>query len=94
MGPAERRPARAGPAFSLLISQSVWEHHFLLALPVAILAVETRWRERPLAVAVSLFLVLGMPTFDLYPLGYHRLAGLIGLLVLTRPKRPLAGPDA
>jgi hypothetical protein len=81
-------------AFSLLISQSVWEHHFLLALPVAILAVETRWRERPLAVAVSLFLVLGMPTFDLYPLGYHRLAGLIGLLVLTRPKRPLAGPDA
>jgi hypothetical protein len=74
-------------AFSLLISQSVWEHHFLLALPLVILAVATRWRERPLAVAVSVFLLLGMPTFDLFPLSYHRAAGLIGLLVVTRPGR-------
>jgi hypothetical protein len=74
-------------AFSLLISQSVWEHHFLLALPLVILAVATRWRERPLAVAVCAFLVLGMPTFDLFPLSYHRAAGLIGLLVVTRPSR-------
>src|SRR5262245_65534 len=81
-------------AFSLLISQSVWEHHFLFALPLVILAVATRWRERPLAVAISAFLVLGMPTFDLYPLSYHRLAGLIGLLVVTRPagaKQPSGG---
>jgi hypothetical protein len=44
-------------------------------LPLVILAVATRWRERPLAVAISAFLVLGMPTFDLYPLSYHRAAG-------------------
>ena len=75
-------------AFSLLISQSVWEHHFVFALPLVILAVATRWRERPLAVAVCVFLMLGMPTFDLFPLSYHRAAGLIGLLVVTRPSRP------
>jgi hypothetical protein len=74
-------------AFSLLISQSVWEHHFLLALPLVILAVATRWRERPVLVGACVFLVLGMPTFDLYPLSYHRAAGLIGLLVVTRPDR-------
>jgi len=74
-------------AFSLLISQSVWEHHFLFALPLVILAVATKWRERPLAVAVSVFLMLGMPTFDLFPLSYHRAAGLLGLLAVTRPSR-------
>jgi len=75
-------------AFSLLISQSVWEHHFLLALPLVILAIATRWRARPLAVAASAFLMLGMPTFDLFPLSYHRAAGLLGLLAVTRPSRP------
>ena len=88
-GPAHGRllaNAADALAFSLLISQSVWEHHFLFALPLVILAVATRWRERPLAVAVSVFLVLGMPTFDLFPLSYHRAAGLIGLLVVTRPE--------
>jgi hypothetical protein len=89
-GPAHGRllaNAADALAFSLLISQSVWEHHFLFALPLVILAVATRWRERPLAVAVSVFLVLGMPTFDLFPLSYHRAAGLIALLVVTRPGR-------
>ena len=76
-------------AFSLLMSQSVWEHHFLFALPLVIVAVATRWSERPLAVAISAFLVLGMPTFDLYPISYHRAAGLIGLLLVTRPRRAI-----
>jgi hypothetical protein len=80
-------------AFSLLISQSVWEHHFVLALPLVILAAATRWRERPLAIAISAFLVLGVPTFDLYPLSYHRAAGLIALLVVTRPARATKGSD-
>ena len=95
---ARERSGAAGPdrllangadalAFSLLMSQSVWEHHFLFALPLVIVAVAMKWRERPLAVAISAFLVLGMPTFDLYPLSYHRLAGLIGLLAVTRPAR-------
>ncbi len=74
-------------AFSLRISQSVWEHHFLFALPLVIVAIATQWRERPVAVAVCVFLMLGMPTFDLFPLSYHRAAGLVGLLAVTRPSR-------
>src|SRR5262245_13009579 len=74
-------------AFSLLISQSVWEHHFLFALPLVIEAVATRGRERPAAVAVSAFLLLGMPTFVLFPFGSRRAAGLLALVVLTRPRR-------
>jgi hypothetical protein len=89
-GPGRERALLANAAdalaFSLLISQSVWEHHFLLALPLAIEAVATRGRERPGAIAAAAFLMLGMPTFDLYPLGYHRAAGLLWLLVLTRPR--------
>jgi hypothetical protein len=101
---ARERAAAPGPdrllangadalAFSLLISQSVWEHHFLFALPLVILAIATRWRERPLAVAVSVFLILGMPTFDLFPLSYHRAAGLLGLLAVTRPGRARREPS-
>ncbi|HEY8156257.1 MAG TPA: glycosyltransferase 87 family protein [Myxococcota bacterium] len=89
-GPApDRLLANAADAlaFSLLISQSVWEHHFLFALPLVILAIATRWQQRPLAVAVSVFLILGMPTFDLFPLSYHRAAGLLWLLAVTRPGR-------
>jgi len=78
-------------AFSLLISQSVWEHHFLLALPLVILAIATQWQKRPLAVAAAAFLILGMPTFDLFPLSYHRVVGLLGLLAVTRPRRSLDG---
>jgi hypothetical protein len=73
-------------ALSLLISQSVWEHHFLLALPLVIQAVATRGRERPGAIAAATFLMLGMPTFDLFPLAHHRAAGLLWLLVLSRPR--------
>lgn len=84
-------------AFSLLVSPSVWEHHYVLALPLALWAVALRGRERPAAVALGLFLMLGMPTFDLFPLSLHRLGGMLLLLALTPPQR-LGGeaprPDA
>jgi hypothetical protein len=42
-------------------------------------------------VALGLFLMLGMPTFDLFPLSLHRLGGMLLLLALT-PSRRLAAP--
>jgi hypothetical protein len=72
-------------AFALLVSPSVWEHHYVLALPLALWAVATRWRERPGGLALGIFLMLAMPTFDLFPLSYHRLAGMLLLLALTSP---------
>ena len=70
-------------AFALLVSPSVWEHHYVLALPLALWAVALRGRERPGLVALGIFLMLCMPTFDLYPLSLHRLAGMLLLLALT-----------
>ncbi|HVN36654.1 MAG TPA: glycosyltransferase family 87 protein [Myxococcota bacterium] len=74
-------------AFSLLVSPSVWEHHYVLALPLALVAAALRGSERPGLVALGLFLVFGMPTFDLFPLSLHRLAGMWMLLALTPARR-------
>jgi hypothetical protein len=38
-------------------------------------------------VALGIFLMLGMPTFDLFPLSAHRLAGMLLLLWLTPARR-------
>ncbi len=88
--PAELRLCANGAdalACSLLISQSVWEHHFVFALPLMLLGAAWRGRERPGALALAGLLVFGLPTFDLFPLSYHRAAGLLLLLGLTRPPR-------
>ena len=79
-------------AFSLLVSPSVWEHHYVLALPLALVAVSLRGSDRPGLVALGLFLVFGMPTFDLFPLSLHRLAGMLMLLALTPARRLDASP--
>ena len=79
-------------AFSLLISQSTWEHHYVFAIPLMIRAVASRGREAPLGVAAAGFLALWMPTFDLFPISYHRAVGLVGLLWLTRPGRAAKDP--
>lgn len=76
-------------ALGLLLSPIVWEHHYLLALPLVIWAmanqrtVEQLWR-----VALSAFLIFVIPTFDFFPLSYHRLAGLL-LLLGTLPPMPI-----
>ena len=79
-------------AFSLLVSPSVWEHHYVLALPLALVSVALRGRDRPGLVALGIFLAFGMPTFDLFPLSLHRLAGMGMLLALTPARRLDASP--
>jgi hypothetical protein len=71
----------------LLASPSVWEHHFVLAIPLALWVAALRGRERPVAVAVAAGLVFWVPTFDLFPLSYHRMAGLVMMLHLASPDR-------
>lgn len=68
----------------LLVSPVVWEHHYVLALPLVawgLLAAEPR--RRPLVVA-SAVLMLAVPTFDLFPFSFHRLAGLVLFLAATQ----------
>jgi hypothetical protein len=37
-------------------------------------------------VVACILAMLAMPTFDVFPLGHHRVAGLLGLLLLTAPR--------
>ncbi|MBD3243831.1 MAG: DUF2029 domain-containing protein [Chitinivibrionales bacterium] len=82
----------------LVVSPMVWTHHFVLVLPAAVYAAATFSGTRLKAVLVSLALILLIPTFDLYPLSYHRIAGLLllgsVLLAAGTGARSAAEPDA
>jgi hypothetical protein len=74
-------------AFALMISPMVWEHHYVMTLPLAFWSIATVGRKHPWLVGVALVLMMGLPTFNVYPFSYHRLAGLLLLLVTTSPRR-------
>jgi hypothetical protein len=73
-------------ALMLLLSPMVWEHHYVLALPLAVWAVATQGRSRPWSIGFALVLMFAVPTFDVFPLSYHRIAGLLTLVALTPPR--------
>ncbi len=74
-------------AIGLLISPSVWEHHYVLAIPIAIWAVATQGYDRPWQVSIGTFLIFCLPTFDVFPFSFHRITGLLMLLDATSPQR-------
>jgi len=71
-------------AIPLLVSPIVWEHHYIFAIPVVLLAIaQVGPSVRILAGAVLMFAV---PTFDLFPLSAHRLVGLMLILLENSPR--------
>ncbi len=72
-------------ALALLVPPVVWEHHYVLAIPIVLWAIATRWRDKPWQVGIGAFLIFVLPTFDVFPFSYHRLIGLLILLSLTSP---------
>jgi Glycosyltransferase family 87 len=72
-------------SLGLLISPSVWEHHYVLAIPIAVWAIATRGYEKPWTVGISTFLMFCLPTFDVFPFSYHRILGLLVLLYIASP---------
>jgi hypothetical protein len=72
---------------SLLISPSVWEHHLVVAIPIAIWALATRRKDQFLLVAIGTFLIFCVPIYDIFPFSYNRLVGLLMLLYLTSPEK-------
>ncbi|MCB0124116.1 MAG: DUF2029 domain-containing protein [Caldilineaceae bacterium] len=73
-------------ALALIASPVVWEHHYLLAMPIVIWGVAQSRNERQLwRIALSAFLIFVLPTFDVYPFSYHRLAGLLLLMATLEP---------
>lgn len=79
-------------ALMLLLSPMVWEHHYVLALPLAVWAAATQGLSRPWPIGVALLLMFAVPTFDVFPLSYHRIAGLLMLVTLTPPRQVLPRP--
>jgi hypothetical protein len=79
-------------AFALIASPIVWEHHYVLAIPLVLLAVLEHGRRRPWVVGWAAFLIGVVPVFDVYPFSYHRLAGLLLLLAATPPTVTEAEP--
>jgi Glycosyltransferase family 87 len=72
-------------ALGLMISPSVWEHHYTIAIPIALWAIVTRRRDRPWLTSLGVFLIFCLPTFDVFPLSHHRMLGLFILVYLTNP---------
>ena len=72
----------------LLVSPVAWEHHFVWALPLAVVAVARAGTQQPGRIALGAFLIFGLPTFDVFPLSYHRLVGLILLMLAVGGSQP------
>lgn len=79
-------------ALTLMVAPSVWEHHYVLAIPIMIWAVAGWGSRYPIALASAAILIFALPTFDVFPLSYHRIAGLVMLLWVTRKQPEPLGP--
>lgn len=73
-------------AFSLLISPSVWEHHYVLAIPLVLWAIANYRANEFWLTFLGAFLMFCVPTFEIFPLSFHRLIGLLILIYTTNPE--------
>lgn len=77
-------------ALALMVSPLVWEHHYVLAVPVILWAIISQHRRNIWLIGLGSLLILLPPTFNIWPFSYHRLAGLLMLLAATSPVVNLA----
>jgi hypothetical protein len=64
----------------LLVSPLVWEHHYVLAIPPFLWGLINATRRRLFWILLGGGLLFTIPVFDIYPLSYYR---LVGMLILT-----------
>jgi hypothetical protein len=69
----------------LMLSPIVWEHHYILAIPFVLWSIATQGMQKPWQISIAAFLIFAIPTFDVFPFSYHRLAGLCTLVYYTPP---------
>jgi len=70
-----------------LISPSVWDHHYVAAIPLAVWAATVRIDQLVGLVGLGLVLIFWVPTFDVFFFSYVRLAGIILLMIALGPKK-------
>jgi undecaprenyl pyrophosphate phosphatase UppP len=71
----------------LLASPVAWEHHYILAIPVLLwtFALQIKEKQSPIASLLAFLFIFGLPTFDVFPMSYLRLTGLLILLIKSDP---------
>ena len=74
-------------ALLLLVEPSAWEHHYIIAIPLAIWVFATHHKDSSGLAAIGMVLVFLLPVYNVFPFSYLRLLGLVILLVLCSPKR-------
>lgn len=72
-------------SLSLLVTPSAWDHHFVLALPLALWAIALRRKDRPGWAGIATACIFVLPPFDVFPFSYLRMFGVIALLILASP---------
>lgn len=75
-------------ALSLIVSPIVWEHHYVLAMPLILAAAIRHGPQRPWAIGIAAAAILVVPVFDVFPFSYTRVAGLLALLAVSPPVIP------
>ena len=70
-----------------LISPSVWDHHLVAAIPIAIWAISVCPNRLIGLVGLGVVLLFWVPTFDVFFFSYVRLAGILMLMVAIPPER-------
>jgi len=72
-------------SLALLVTPSAWDHHFVIALPLALWAVALRGKDRPGWLGIAITCIFVLPSFDIFPFNYLRMFGVVVLLLLASP---------
>jgi hypothetical protein len=71
-------------AMSFVLSPIVFEHHYVMAIPLALWTFIIWGNEAPRRILVGSFLIFLVPIYDVVPFSWNRIAGLL-ILMLSRP---------
>ena len=72
---------------TLLITPSAWDHHYVVAIPLALWAMALGWERNPGWLLFGLSSVFILPPFDVFPFSYVRTLGIVVLLALAAPEK-------
>jgi hypothetical protein len=72
-------------SLALLVTPSAWDHHFVIALPLALWAIALRGKDMPGWLGIAIACIFVLPQVDIFPFSYLRMFGVVALLLLTSP---------
>jgi hypothetical protein len=80
-------------SLALLVTPSAWDHHFVIALPLAIWAIALRGEGKLGWLGIAVTSIFVLPPVDIFPFSYLRMFGVVVLLLLTSPNNFLRIPE-